>query len=132
MLTERPDLFGAVVCQSPLLDMKRYSKLYWGAGWLGEYGDPDKPEDWAYISRYSPYQNVRPDRKYPAVMFTASIDDYRVDPAHARKMAAKMEDQGDTVLYFESAEGGHRAAANAQEEAYLEAMMYTFLRNELD
>ena len=72
MLTERPDLFGAVVCQVPLLDMRRFHKLLAGASWMDEYGDPDKPEQWAYIQKYSPYQNVRAGRKYPRVLFTTS------------------------------------------------------------
>jgi prolyl oligopeptidase len=85
MLTERPDLFGAIVCQAPLLDMKRYHKLLAGASWMEEYGDPDKPEDWAALAKYSPYHNVHQDTKYPRTLFTSSTRDDRVHPAHARK-----------------------------------------------
>jgi prolyl oligopeptidase len=127
MLTERPDLFGAVACGSPLLDMRRYNKLLAGASWMDEYGDPDNPADWAYISKYSPYQNVSEDKKYPPVLFTTSTRDDRVHPGHARKMAARMEEQGHDVLYYENIEGGHGAAANNQQAAFMDSLMYTFL-----
>jgi prolyl oligopeptidase len=127
MLTERPDLFGAVACGSPLLDMKRFNKLLAGASWVDEYGNPDDPADWAYISRYSPYQNVMKDKKYPPVLFTTSTRDDRVHPGHARKMAARMEEQGHDVLYYENIEGGHGAAANHEQAAFMESLMYTFL-----
>ncbi len=131
MLTQRPDLFGAIVCQVPLLDMQRYSKLLAGASWMGEYGNPDVPAEWAYISRYSPYQNVRPDAKYPRVLFTTSTRDDRVHPGHARKMAAKLEAQKADVLYYENIEGGHGGAANNQQSAYMGALAYTFLLKQL-
>jgi prolyl oligopeptidase len=131
MLTQRPDLFGAIVCQVPLLDMYRYHKLLAGASWMGEYGDPDKVEEWAYISRYSPYQNMRPDAKYPRVLFTTSTRDDRVHPGHARKMAAKMLAQGHDFLYYENIEGGHGGAANNAQQAHMNALAYTFLWKEL-
>jgi prolyl oligopeptidase len=129
--TQRPDLFRAVVCQVPLLDMKRYSKLLAGASWMGEYGDPDKPEDWAFISKYSPYQNVFKEKKYPRVFFWTSTRDDRVHPAHARKMFAKMKEQGHDVLYFEYLEGGHGAGSLPAQQAYTYALTYTFFLNEL-
>jgi prolyl oligopeptidase len=132
MLTERPDLFGAVVCQVPLLDMRRYNKLLAGASWMDEYGDPDKPEEWAYISKYSPYQNVSARRKYPRTLFMTSTRDDRVHPGHARKMVARMEEQGHDVLYFENIEGGHGGAANNQQRARMSALAYTFLWKELN
>jgi prolyl oligopeptidase len=131
MLTERPDLFKAVVCQVPLLDMRRFNKLLAGASWMDEYGNPDKPEDWAYISKYSPYQNVYKETKYPRVLFMTSTRDDRVHPGHARKMVAKMKAQGHDVLYYENVEGGHGAAANNKEAAYMSALAYTFLLKEL-
>jgi prolyl oligopeptidase len=131
MLTQRPDLFGAIVCQVPLLDMRRYHKLLAGASWMGEYGDPDKPDEWAYISRYSPYQNLSADKKYPRVLFTTSTRDDRVHPGHARKMAAKMLEQGHDFLYYENIEGGHGGAANNQQQAYMSALGYAFLWKEL-
>jgi prolyl oligopeptidase len=127
MLTERPDLFGAVVCESPLLDMRRYSHLSAGASWMGEYGDPDKPADWAYISRYSPYQNARADVKYPRILIMTSTRDDRVHPGHARKFAALLEAQHHDVLFYEYTEGGHAAGANNREQAYTNALAYTFL-----
>jgi prolyl oligopeptidase len=131
MLTQRPDLFGAVVCQVPLLDMRRYSHLLAGASWMGEYGDPDIPAEWAYISKYSPYQNTRADVKYPRVLFLTSTRDDRVHPGHARKMAARLEEEHHDVLYYENIEGGHSAGANNKEQAYFFALSYTFLLNQL-
>jgi prolyl oligopeptidase len=131
MLTQRPDLFRAIVCQVPLLDMRRYHKLLAGASWMGEYGDPDKPEEWTYISRYSPYQNVRAETKYPRVLFTTSTRDDRVHPGHARKMAAKMLSQGHDILYYENIEGGHGGSANSSQQAYMSALAYTFLWKQL-
>jgi prolyl oligopeptidase len=131
MLTERPDLFGAVVCQVPLLDMRRYHKLLAGASWMDEYGDPDKPEQWDYIEKYSPYQNVHAGRRYPRVLFTTSTRDDRVHPGHARKMVARMREQQHDVLYYENIEGGHGGAADNKQAAYMSALGYTFLWNQL-
>ncbi|MBI5769931.1 MAG: S9 family peptidase [Verrucomicrobia bacterium] len=131
MLTQRPDLFGAVVCQQPLLDMKRYNHLLAGASWMGEYGNPDLPEEWAYISRYSPYQNVKPGVKYPRILFTTSTRDDRVHPGHARKMAALMLEQKHDVLFYENIEGGHAGAADNKQSAFMNAMAYTFLWKQL-
>ncbi|MGO4377319.1 prolyl oligopeptidase family serine peptidase [Pseudoduganella sp. RAF53_2] len=131
VLTQRPDLFNAVVCQVPLLDMQRYSKLLAGASWMGEYGDPDDPKQWSYISKYSPYQNVFKDKHYPRILFTTSTRDDRVHPGHARKMVAKMEEQGHDVLYWENTEGGHAGAANNDQQAQMWALTYTFLLQQL-
>jgi len=131
MLTQRPDLFGAVVCQVPLLDMQRYHRLLAGASWMGEYGNPDVPAEWAYISRYSPYQNLRDGVQYPRVLFTTSTRDDRVHPGHARKMAAKMAAQKNDLLYYENIEGGHGGAANNKQSAYMNALSYTFLWKQL-
>jgi prolyl oligopeptidase len=131
--TQRPDLYRAVVCQVPLLDMKRYNKLLAGASWMAEYGNPDLPEDWAFIRKYSPYQNVKPATavKYPRIFFTTSTRDDRVHPGHARKMVALMKAQGHDVLYWENIEGGHGGAANAGQRARMWALSFTFLANEL-
>jgi prolyl oligopeptidase len=131
MLTQRPDLFKAVVCQVPLLDMRRFNKLLAGASWMDEYGNPDKPEEWAYISKYSPYQNVVKEKKYSRVLFSTSTRDDRVHPGHARKMVAKMKEMGHDVLYYENIEGGHGGAANNKQSAYMSALAYTFLLKEL-
>ena len=123
----RPDLFKAVICQVPLLDMKRYNKLLAGASWMAEYGNPDEPEMWEYIKTYSPYQNVKKDVKYPLVFFTTSTKDDRVHPGHARKMVAKMKDMGHDVLYYENIEGGHSTAADNKQRAYMNALAYAHL-----
>ncbi len=128
---QRPELFKAVVCQVPLLDMRRYHTLLAGASWMGEYGDPDQPEQWAYIAKYSPYQNVKKAGKYPRIFFLTSTRDDRVHPGHARKMYAKMQDQGHDVLYFENTEGGHGGAANNPQVARMSALVYSFLWEEL-
>ena len=131
MLTRRPDLFGAIVCGSPLLDMKRYSHLLAGASWMGEYGNPDVPEEWAFIRTFSPYHNVEKSTKYPRILITTSTRDDRVHPGHARKMAAKMREQGHDVLYYENIEGGHSAASDNKQRAFMDALDYTFLWNQL-
>jgi prolyl oligopeptidase len=132
MLTQRPDLFGAIVCQVPLLDMRRYNKMLAGASWMDEYGDPDKLEEWAYIQKFSPYHNVKPGVKYPRVLFTTSTRDDRVHPGHARKMVARMKEQGHDVLYYENIEGGHGGAANNQQAAFMSTLAYTFLWKQLN
>ena len=131
VMVQRPELFDAVVCQVPLLDMKRYHKLLAGASWMAEYGDPDDPEQWQYIGAYSPYQNVSAEAEYPKAFFTTSTRDDRVHPGHARKMVAKMLDQGHDVLYYENIEGGHGGAANLKQRAYLSALIYAYLHKQL-
>ncbi|MEO8699921.1 MAG: prolyl oligopeptidase family serine peptidase [Kofleriaceae bacterium] len=131
MLTQRPDLFGAIVCAVPLLDMKRYHKLLAGASWMEEYGDPEKPEDWAVLSKYSPYQNVKAGVKYPRTLFTSSTRDDRVHPGHARKMVARMLEQGHDVLYYENIEGGHGGAADNEQAAFMQAIEYAFFAKQL-
>ena len=128
---QRPDLFKAVLCMVPLLDMKRYHKLLAGASWVAEYGNPDDPKEWEFISKYSPYQNVKPDVKYPKFFFMTSTRDDRVHPGHARKMMARMAELGNDVLYYENIEGGHDVSANNQQLAYRTALQYSFLLKEL-
>jgi prolyl oligopeptidase len=127
VMLQVPELLGGVLCQVPLLDMKRYHKLLAGASWMAEYGDPDQPDEWAWISRYSPYQNVRPDMKLPRLLITTSTRDDRVHPGHARKMAARMLAQGHDVLYYENIEGGHGGAADNAQRADLLALEFSFL-----
>lgn len=127
MLTEYPDLFGAISCEVPLLDMKRYSHLSAGASWMAEYGNPDT-SDWNYIKTFSPYQNVRKGQDYPPVLFYTTTSDDRVGPAQARKMAAKMEVMGyPKVWLYENLEGGHGAGADNKQSAHMHALAYTFL-----
>ena len=127
MLTRYPELFGALVCSVPLLDMRRFHLLLAGASWVAEYGDPDVPDDWAFISEYSPYQNISADRRYPPVLITTSTRDDRVHPGHARKMTAALEDAGHPVHYYENIEGGHAGAADNAQTAFKSALVYEFL-----
>jgi len=126
MLTRYPDLFGAIVCEVPLLDMQRYHLLLAGASWMAEYGNPDVPSDWAFLGRYSPYQNVGTG-PWPPVLFTTSTRDDRVHPGHARKMAAKLRGLGHHVEYYENIEGGHGGAADNGQRAFSRALAMEFL-----
>jgi prolyl oligopeptidase len=131
MLTRYPELFAAIVCHVPLLDMQRYHKLLAGASWVAEYGDPDDPGDWAFLEGFSPYHNVKAEAQYPPVLFSTSTRDDRVHPGHARKMMARMLEQGHDVLYYENIEGGHGGAADNAQLAYMNALDYTFLKQRL-
>ncbi|WP_297574438.1 prolyl oligopeptidase family protein [uncultured Deefgea sp.] len=132
-MTQRPELFQAVVCEAPLLDMLRYTELGAGASWLAEYGDPTVTEERAVLAAYSPYQQVAPAslQRYPAVLLTCASHDDRVHPAHARKMAAKLIDQGHQVLFFEKAQGGHQHGYSALETAQELSRALIFLQQQL-
>ncbi|WP_338358877.1 prolyl oligopeptidase family serine peptidase [Yeosuana marina] len=125
--TQRPDLYNAVVCQVPLLDMQRYNKLLAGASWMGEYGNPDIPEEWEYIKKYSPYHNLKEGMDYPEVFFYTSTRDDRVHPGHARKMVAKMNDMGYKTYYYENTEGGHAGSSTNEQSAKMNAMTFSYL-----
>jgi prolyl oligopeptidase len=130
-MVERPELFGAVVCQVPLIDMIRYTHIGAGTSWSSEYGDPADPLARAWILKYSPYQNVKADCTYPPVLFITATSDDRVTPAHARKMAALMEAQGHDVLFYENTDGGHAAAANHKQSAEMWAQSFVYLKQKL-
>jgi prolyl oligopeptidase len=130
-ITERPDLFGAAIIGSPLIDMKRYSHLLAGASWMGEYGNPDVRADWAFISKYSPYQNLKCGVHYPVPFIYTSTRDDRVHPGHARKFAAKLEECGDRFFYDEAIEGGHEAGVVPEEDAQRVALEAVYLNMEL-
>jgi len=130
-LNQRPDLYSGAIIGSPLFDMKRYSHLLAGASWVEEYGDPDKPEDWAFLSKYSPYQNLRRDVRYPPVFFYSSTKDDRVHPGHARKAAAQLMEYGNRVYFHEYMEGGHSVGADNAEDAKRSAMLLMYLDREL-
>ena len=130
-LTQRPDLFNGVVISVPLLDMRRYHTLLAGASWVAEYGDPDNPDDWAFISRYSPYQNLREGADYPRPLFTTTTRDDRVHPGHARKMAARMQAMGYDVDYVENTEGGHGSGVTPEQQATMWASIYAYLWRQL-
>jgi prolyl oligopeptidase len=132
MLTLYPQLFGAIACEVPLLDMKRYVHLSAGTSWIAEYGNPDDPKQWAFIKTFSPYQNVKPDTAYPAVLFYTATSDDRVGPVQARKMAAKMQGMGyKNVWFYENTEGGHGAGADNKQSAHMHALAYEFLWDRL-
>jgi prolyl oligopeptidase len=130
-MTQRPELFDAVVIQVPLLDMRRYNKLLAGASWMAEYGNPDIAEEWAYIREYSPYHNVHTDAEYPTPFFYTTTRDDRVHPGHARKMAAKMADMGHPILYYENTEGGHGSGVTPEQRARMYALTYAYLLDRL-
>ena len=131
VMVQRPDLFGAVVCQVPLIDMIAYSHIGAGASWIGEYGDPAVAAERDYILTYSPYQNVKKDAAYPPVFFVTATSDDRVTPVHARKMAAKMMEQGHEVLFYENTDGGHAAAADHRQAAEMWALSFLYLAQKL-
>lgn len=132
MLTLYPQLFGAIVCEVPLLDMQRYTQLSAGASWIAEYGDPTKPQEWAYIKTFSPYHNLKAAVAYPPVLFYTATSDDRVNPAHARKMAARMQHMGYQQAYFyENTEGGHSASADKKQSAFHSALVSEFLWHNL-
>jgi prolyl oligopeptidase len=134
MLTMYPSLFAAIVCQVPLLDMQRYHKLLAGASWMAEFGDPDKPEEWAFLKHNSPYHNLKAASEvtYPSLLVTTSTRDDRVHPAHARKLVKKLRDLGhEDVHYYENIEGGHGGAADNKQSAYMRSIMYAFLDDKI-
>mmetsp|Transcript_29358 Transcript_29358/g.95600 ORF Transcript_29358/g.95600 Transcript_29358/m.95600 type:complete len:750 (-) Transcript_29358:128-2377(-) len=125
-------LFGAIVCQVPLLDMRRFHKLLAGASWMGEYGDPDT-DDWSFLQRYSPYHNLDEATAYPPILVTTSTRDDRVHPGHARKLVSKLLDlgKGPSTFYYENIEGGHGGAANNKQRAFMSTLAYSFLEQTL-
>ncbi|MFN4115802.1 MAG: prolyl oligopeptidase family serine peptidase, partial [Inhella sp.] len=132
-MVQRPELFGAVVSQVPLTDMRRYHRLLAGHSWIAEYGDPDIPAEWEYIKAYSPYQQAkaRTAAPYPPVLYTSSTLDDRVHPGHARKMVARLQELGQPVWYWENREGGHAGASDLGKMALMWAISYRFLQQQL-
>jgi prolyl oligopeptidase len=132
-MTQRPDLFGAIWCGYPLLDMLRYQRFEFGRLWTTEYGNAENAKDFAYIRKYSPYQNVKPGTDYPAIMFFTGDNDTRVDPMNARKMTALMQASsgGDRpiVLHY-SIKGGHSAGVSLTQLVNDQADEMSFLWNE--
>ena len=131
VMVQRPDLLGAVVCQVPLIDMIAYTHIGAGASWVGEYGDPAIPAERDYILTYSPYQNVKKGVKYPPVFFVTATSDDRVTPVHARKMAARMMEQGHEVWFYENTDGGHSAAADHRQAAEMWGLSFVYLAEKL-
>jgi prolyl oligopeptidase len=131
MLTRYPERFGALLCTIPLIDMRRYTKLLAGASWIAEYGDPDKPEEWAWLQTYSAYHNAKPGQKYPPILLATTRRDDRVHPGHARKMTAKLQAMGYEAYFYEPAAGGHGYGKDNKERAAFTALGYTFLRDKI-
>ncbi len=131
VMVQAPELFGAVVCQVPLIDMIAYTHIGAGASWVGEYGDPAIPAERDYILSYSPYQNVKKGVTYPPVFFVTATSDDRVSPVHARKMAARMMEQGHDVLFYENTDGGHAAAADHRQSAEMWGLSFVYLAQKL-
>ncbi len=124
-----PERFGALFCTIPLIDMRRYSKLLAGASWIAEYGDPDKPEDWAFLQEVSAYHRAEPGRRYPPILLATSRRDDRVHPGHARKMAAKLQAMGYDASFYEPAAGGHGYGKDNAEVAAFTALGLSFMRH---
>ncbi|HZC97681.1 MAG TPA: prolyl oligopeptidase family serine peptidase, partial [Bradyrhizobium sp.] len=131
MLVRYPERFGALLCRIPLIDMRRYSKLLAGASWIAEYGDPDKPEEWAWLQTYSAYHLAKPGQTYPPILFATTRRDDRVHPGHARKMAAKLQAMGYEAYFYEPAAGGHGYGKDNKERAAFIVLGYSFLKNKI-
>ncbi|HZG08985.1 MAG TPA: prolyl oligopeptidase family serine peptidase [Allosphingosinicella sp.] len=130
-ITQRPELFNAAIIQVPLFDMIRYPLMGAGASWIGEYGDPAKPEERGWIEGYSPYQKLVAGKTYPTPFILTSTKDDRVHPGHGRKAAAKIAALGQPYYYYENIDGGHSAAANLAESARRMALEYTYASKRL-
>ena len=131
MLTRYPERFGALFCTIPLIDMRRYSKLLAGASWIAEYGDPDTPEDWIFLQRYSAYHQAALGHRYPPILLATTRKDDRVHPGHARKMAAKLQAMGYEAYFYEPPAGGHGYGRDKKEAAAFIALGYSFLREKI-
>jgi prolyl oligopeptidase len=131
MLTRYPERFGALFCTIPLIDMRRYTKLLAGASWIAEYGDPDKPDEWAWLQTYSAYHAARPGQKYPPILIATTRKDDRVHPGHARKMTAKLQAMGYEAWFYEPAAGGHGYGKDNKERAAFTALGYCFLKDKI-
>jgi prolyl oligopeptidase len=131
MLTRYPERFGALFCTIPLIDMRRYTKLLAGASWIAEYGDPDKPEEWAWLQTYSAYHTAEPGESYPPILIATTRRDDRVHPGHARKMTAKLQAMGYEAYFYEPAAGGHGYGKDNKERAAFSALGYAFLKDKI-
>jgi len=130
-LTQRPELYNAVVIQVPLFDMLRFTQIGAGASWAGEYGDPAIPSERAVIAAYDPLSNLKAGRNYPEAFIETSTKDDRVHPAHARKAGARLQELGYPFLYYENIDGGHAASANLNETARRVSLEYVYLSEKL-
>ena len=131
MLTRYPECFGALFCTIPLIDMRRYTKLLAGASWIAEYGDPDDPDDWKFLQKYSAYHTAVTDQSYPPILIATTTKDDRVHPGHARKMTAKLQAMGYEAYLYETASGGHGYGKDNKERATFTALGYSFLKDKI-
>ncbi len=130
-MEQHPELWNAVVIQIPLLDMLGFEHIAAGASWVGEYGSVSVPEERAFLGSISPYEQLKPDVKYPEPLIFTTTKDDRVGPQHARKFAAKMSEYKLPYFYSEITEGGHGAGADLKQQAGTYAMTYTYLQRKL-
>lgn len=131
MLTRYPERFGALFCTIPLVDMRRYTKLLAGASWIAEYGDPDKPEDWAFLQQISAYHTAQQSPNAPPILLATTRRDDRVHPGHARKMAEKLQQLSHDAWFYELDAGGHSYGKTNRERAHFTALGYAFLRRNI-
>ncbi|WP_428391240.1 prolyl oligopeptidase family serine peptidase [Lichenicoccus sp.] len=131
MLTRYPERFGALFCTIPLIDMRRYTRLLAGASWIAEYGNPDDPDDWAFLGPISAYHAATPGQTYPPILLATARRDDRVHPGHARKMAAKLQAMGYDASFYEPAAGGHGYGKDNAEVAGFVALGMIFLRRSI-
>jgi prolyl oligopeptidase len=132
-MTQRPELFGAVVCSVPLLDMVRYHRFGSGRTWIGEYGSADNAADFKVLRAYSPYHQVKPGARYPALLMMSADHDDRVDPLHARKFVGALQafgEGGPTWLRVET-NAGHGGADQVAKLVEARADQYAFLMRQL-
>jgi prolyl oligopeptidase len=131
---QRPDLFKAVVCAVPLLDMLRYHKFLIARYWIPEYGDPDKKEDFLNIMKYSPYNNIREGINYPTTLVKAGENDARVDPLHAKKFVAAMQNnptQKNPFLLYIDFDSGHGSGQSIDQQAENISLEWRFVMGEI-
>jgi prolyl oligopeptidase len=129
--TQHPEMWNAVVIQIPLLDMLAYEHLSAGASWVGEYGSVSVPAERAFLASISPYNQLKPDVKYPVPLILTTTADDRVGPVHARKFAARLEEFHKPFYYDEIVEGGHGEGADHKQDARTEAEYFTYLMMKL-
>jgi prolyl oligopeptidase len=133
-LVQRPGLFQSAIVAVPLLDMLRYHKFLIARYWIPEYGDPDKKEDYNYIKEYSPYQNIEPGVNYPITLVKAGENDTRVDPLHAKKFAAALQNnpgQENDIFLFVDFDSGHGSGQSIEKQIENSYLQWKFIFNSL-
>jgi prolyl oligopeptidase len=130
-MIREPSLFKAIAVKVPLFDMLNFHRFLSGPNWVSEYGDPENLSEREFLTMRSPYQNLKKGTKYPPMFIYTSSSDDRVHPMHARKMAARLEEYGNEVLFYESTEGGHGGAVTSSQAAYWKSMMFEFFTDKL-